>query len=435
MLLASLALAQDCNLDVPFDAPFEANVVVAGEGIHLVVELWVSGADIGGTEAMLAELEARGLVGTIVVDRTFAESKVSTVLKDWQKRGHRIVARFDPMAELGIPQSAVRLSVDDWWDTFRKTGRRIAKRSGKPPRAVAVSTLTRRGEAGSRQAGYPAMLEVQGAPGSTPRLLEPIEAYPGYGVLLPQGTYRGACGPSPVVTRFSPAALDRAAGALNAAIAVGPPGIVQLGVQVGGTTPEDAGTLGRWLDEVVLPSRVSVSDPVVFAAGVWEQLRPRGLGGSAQVVPDVEGGRLVSRQELHDAAASLLDVDMLPRTLPGQLTLAEAFLGWTSLLAGTVEGDLVRLGALEGPAAKANTVLSGPTEVSREAVVAMATALDGAMGDQVPAAIPVDGKLLTASELLLAFAGAVAGADPVQVRPVEPPEPHQAGLGWGKSGG
>jgi hypothetical protein len=51
----------------------------------------------------------------------------------------------------------------------------------------------------------------------------------------------------------------------------------------------------------------------------------------------------------------------------------------------------------------------------------------------VPGALSVDGRLLTASELLLALASVVRGEDPAVTRPIDVPEPNERGLGWGGS--
>jgi hypothetical protein len=52
----------------------------------------------------------------------------------------------------------------------------------------------------------------------------------------------------------------------------------------------------------------------------------------------------------------------------------------------------------------------------------------------VPAALAIDGHLLTAAEVLLLFASAVRGEDPPTTRPVAVPDPNADGLGWGSSG-
>ena len=58
--------------------------------------------------------------------------------------------------------------------------------------------------------------------------------------------------------------------------------------------------------------------------------------------------------------------------------------------------------------------------------------IDERLPERIPAALSVDGKLLTAGELLLLFASAVREESP-STRPIAVPEPNESGLGWGKS--
>ncbi|MEZ4236507.1 MAG: hypothetical protein R3F59_10180 [Myxococcota bacterium] len=150
-----------------------------------------------------------------------------------------------------------------------------------------------------------------------------------------------------------------------------------------------------------------------------------------EVVPDV-GGRLVGLDEVEQAADALSGAQaVLPRTLPGDLNPTEAYFALALALADRTEGPVVRLGALHGPAQLAASTLKEPVTLPRGEVVRMASALVAAMPAEVPGALSVGGRLLTASETLLAFASAVRGDDPVAVHPVDPPEPNQRGLGWG----
>nr|MBA2321696.1 hypothetical protein [Deltaproteobacteria bacterium] len=78
--------------------------------------------------------------------------------------------------------------------------------------------------------------------------------------------------------------------------------------------------------------------------------------------------------------------------------------------------------------------LPGPITLPPGAVKAVGAALLADPPAALPSALPCDGRLLTAAELLLALASLVRGEDPVRVHPIEVPEPNAPGLGWGAAG-
>jgi hypothetical protein len=123
----------------------------------------------------------------------------------------------------------------------------------------------------------------------------------------------------------------------------------------------------------------------------------------------------------------------VPRKLAGELTPTEAFHAFVWILSESHEGDLVRLGALIGPRQSAQSALTGPVEVPREAVVGLASALRAEWPAEIPAALPIDGRLLTASEVLLLLASAVQDEATPTTRPIAVADPNTPGLGWGVS--
>lgn len=424
MLSAALGLAvahaEPCALGGAADDAFE--VRIGAEGVRVVLELWLAGAEEGWAESVLDALDARGLHGVVVAPPGEPAPVVRAVLERVAKGPHEVA--------VVLPSDLLPRSMEDPVRPVRKAIAPIRGVSGRVRAAIApIGSKVVEAKLGS--AGLRSLADAEGPPTGEPRMAGVFEGQPRVNVVLPAGPYEDACGTDPRVGPFLPAAADRAALAIQRATRFGGTPIARVALLGSRGAATDAEVLGRWLDTVVLPGGVVV--------GTAEEARQAALQGwrrpAAERPPPVDagGGRLVAIAEVRTAAEALAEGVVVPRTLPGDLSPTEAFLGLLLVVAEHTEGDVVRLRALRGPAQLASTTLDGETTLSSDAVRAAARQLLAALPSEVPAALSVDGQLLTASELLLALASVVRGEDPAVVRPIDVPEPNQRGLGWGTS--
>jgi hypothetical protein len=416
-LLTMASSAAPCDLSGPATAPF--TVPVQSQRVQVLVELWPEGAPASWAEEVLGVLEARGLPAMLVIPLQEPDPSLLPLYE-------RVRSGPSDFAVV-LPPELVPRTEQDSLKPLKEELRPLQRHTGRLHTAVA-DIGSRQAEAMLGRLGLHSLMDVNAPPSAQPRMAGTFEGQPRSRVVLPAGLYEDACGTEPAVGPFTTRAADRAAVAIQRASRVSGAPTATVALKGIFASQDDALVLARWLDQVVLPGKVQVLTA--------EQARKQTLlafqkPASEEVVE--EGGRLVAIDALREAAAALTEPVTLPRSLPGELNPTEAFFGFVLLLADQTEGPVIRLGAMRGPAAPASTALSGPTSLSREHVREAAVALAGALPVEVPAAFSVDGRLLTAGELLLALAGAVRGEDPVSTRPVAVPEPNERGLGWGDS--
>ena len=416
--MVRLSLASTCDLSGPADAVFA--VPVKGERVKLVIEIWGEGADPAWISSVLDVLEARSLGATLVLPAGPPDPALLPLLARARDQGVEIAVL--------LPDDLLPNKKGDDIEALEEQLGALERQAG-PIRTAVAEVGSRQREAMLGRAGLRTLIDETPSPGSEPRMAGSFEGQPRTRVVLSSGLYDDACGPSPVVGPFGPKAADRAAVALQRATRVSGSPVVRLGLDGSRGSPDDAAVLGRWLDGIVLPGGVQV---VTANEARKRTLATFRSAAPAQAIPDA-GGRLVSIDALREAAAALRDPSVLPRSLPGDLNPTEAFFGFVLLLADHTEGAVVRLGAMSGPASDSKTSLTGPVSIDRGSVRDLAVALERALPSEVPAALPVDGRLLTAAELLIALAAAVRGDDPVVTGPVAVPEPNERGLGWGSS--
>ncbi len=188
--------------------------------------------------------------------------------------------------------------------------------------------------------------------------------------------------------------------------------------------------VARWASEILAPAGIRPTLPSLARARAREALADGPISPASSAA-----GRLVPVDRAKDAAKAIVDAQLqLPRTLPGELNLTEAFVALQLLAAGRIEGDMLRLPAVAGPATRASSTLDGPVEIPAAQVAGLAKALLAEKMQTLPAALPLAGRLLTAPELLVLFASCATGADPCVTVPIESPEPNARGLGWGDAG-
>ncbi len=418
--MALSASAATCSLDAPADAPFEIPVGNA-DRVRLLVELWLSPDSAPWATAMLDVLDAQRVPGVVVVPLKLApvDASLAAVLARAAAGPHEVAVALD---EREVPRDILGNARD-----LKVSLKDLTPATGKLK--VLVAPIGSKGsEALLGRAGFRALINLDGPPVATPRYAGHFEGQPILNIVLHAGTYEGPCGGDPRVGPFTPKAADRASEVLQRAQRERTP-VVRVSIDGARGGPDDATVLTRWLAQIVGPSGATVSTANDARQAVLRDFR-RGVVEDAKNA-DAGGGRLLSPDELQQAAAGLSEGTRLPRVLPGELTPTEAFFAFVTYLdAGDVD-SAVRIGALSGPGSIASTSLTGATEIDRGALVALASALAGAMPAEVPAALPVDGRLLTATEILVALGSAVRGDDPVLTRPMAVPDPNERGLGWG----
>ncbi|MCA9494388.1 MAG: hypothetical protein KC621_30890 [Myxococcales bacterium] len=414
-LLLGAASAAPCTVDGAPDDAFR--VRPSADRVLTIVEVWAAKAPAGWTDAVLDELDARGLAAMVVVPLgADADPDLLPVLDRVGRTEHDLAI---VIADSEVPrdkrsQRALRSAV-----------RRVEKAS-EPTKTVIGRLGSRTPEGLLGQIGFRSMADLRAVPSAVPRMAGHFEGMPRIDVVLAPGPYEDDCA-EPRATPFLPAAADRVSLALELANRIPGNPTVRVAIVGDGGRDTDAAVLGRWLDEVLLPSRARIETAEGARAEVLAGFR------KPTQAPDTSlDGRLVDVEQLRAGAAALAELTTLPRTVE-DLSLTELFAGLVLMRAGRTEGSVVRLRALEGPATLAASTLREPVDVDGDALTAVASALVGAWPHEVPSAIRVGGQLLTASELLLALASAESGAQPIATRPVAVPDPNERGLGWGRS--
>lgn len=403
-----------CSLDGPPDAPFRVSAPSGIEQVQLVPLLRLDPPNQEHALASARVFSERGVQVGFSVAPDDAEAVADTILQ-LVELGHLPVAR--------IRSSQVGVDAAKDPGKLRRLLKPITTLTGKA-RAVEVDLGDKNREAVMHRIGLRAVFETNGASTGTPRTQLRFDGQPAHGVVLPAGPYAGACGRTPVVDGLTPPAADRTTQALYGARASGV-GFVRITLIADEQTPA---VLARWLDEVLIPGKVVIVDPIEA-----RDLGIKGLksGSASDVDPKrTAGGRLIRIDEVVEVARAVAPLKEIPRMLPQDLTPSEAFMAFLLVTAGKVEGEVVRLPAIQGPATL-NAQLPEPVVVSREAAVELAKALLARLPDRIPSALPVDGKLLNAPALFSLYASLARGEDPGTARPMAVREPNAPGLGWG----
>jgi len=423
MLAIGAALAGSCDLDTPADAPFAALVAPEAERVRLLIEVWLDADNIGWAKEVVSELNGRGVPALLAVALPVEapDPELVAFLLAATEAGNEVVIVFQAT---DVPRDALANN-----KPYRLRLKPI-RQAGVPLKVAASPIPGKVSEALLGRLGFKTIILLRGPASSLPRPAAVFEGQPRVNVVLHGGPYSGDCGNKPDVGPFTPAAADRITQAVaGAARSVGVP-TVRVAIQGSAATDTDAAVLGRWLDEVVLPAKMQVTTANSARLAALQSFRS---GKADPVGEDAGGGRMVSVEELRTAAASLDDQNILPRTLPGDLNITEAFYGFLVVLAGKEEGTVVRLGALAGPTDAIDNQVEGIVEVDGEALKTLAAALLDELPSEVPSAMSVGGTFLGASELFTAMASAVRGEDPPRTWPTASPDPNARGLGWGEA--
>ncbi len=323
------------------------------------------------------------------------------------------------------------------WIRIRNEARDLRRSTRKPPRAVGILTTTPGLEGVLEMLGFTLLLPAPGAALEAPRRSEDPQGSKGAAIVLtavePGEGSDGTGGEGALA-----ATLDRVALALE----LGAHPVVRLslpsGLEAAGLTP----LLARWRAEVLEPcgAEILTSREAESAVRVWlhGQSSPWAtlFGRSSAPLPPEEPPpmRVVAPGELL-AAIDALPCDRpgstLPRTLPGNLSLTEAYGALAQYLQEPARPEIT-VPALLPPQSSPRSVL-GPVGASLPASAIRQTfaELSPKEGDQVPSFLRVSDQALTAPELLCAMAGAALAQDPVKVNATYSPAPYTPGLGWG----
>ena len=410
-----------CELDAPADAPFELQRAAAPRAI-LLVEVWVrDDAQIPWARGVLEVVASRERSATVVVPVTEEgpSAVLAAFLVEVRAAGHEValhLAASDVPTDVLEPVRPLRKKV------------RAYEASGRV--RTVVSTLAGRGsEALLGKTGFRSIHQLQAAAGATPRSAGQFEGQPRINVVLPPGAYAGDCGPAALVGPFTPRAADRVMAAVTKGLSAGTTTpITRLALEGARAADTDADVLARWLDDVALPAGVTLATP--------EALRPRVLQGFKSGPVSAEerraSGRLLPVESALAAAHELASLDEIPLAFEVEMNSTELFVALLLVAAeGQAEGSL-HLRTLAGPVSQPDG-LSEPVPVEPDALRTLARQLLAALPNELPAALPVDGKLLSTGEILTALASLARGDDPVMARPIASPDPHARGLGWGTS--
>ena len=422
-LLLTLALAGDCDLAAPVDAEFAVASPEAAEHVTVMVELWSQPEFPQWTPTVLQALKERGLRASIVVPLPPPEGPDEATLA-WLEEavaaGHEVVIRFNER-QIPTDPDASLVPMRKRFKAVRKLG------TGHTALAPLVS---RRTEAMLGKMGFRTILQDRGPATAISRMAVVFEGQPRIGSVLGNGPYAGSCGIRPSVRQFTPRAADRATRAIWGASRIEGMPTVRVALLANEDGEQDAQVLGRWLDQRVQSAGAQLGTPDDTRKQILAYFR---TGAIMQDNPlEGGGGRLVSVEQVREAAAGLHEQNILPRTLPGDLNLTESFLAFALLLTGEVEGDVVRLTRLAGPEQEASARTTGVVDVDREALMKTTRALLAELPERVPSMLPVGDRLLTAGELLTALGSAVR-QDVPQSWPTASPDPNAPGQGWGES--
>jgi len=344
---------------------------------------------------LLAALELRRIPATLVLTPEEARAAGDAGL-----RGHELALDL----QTGVPPE----QLEDWpTESWKKLGRHQLKAfrqaTGTKPRTVRVEALTATGERALSQLGVTTVLVD--SPGQ-PHLATRLDGTYTNTLVLPLGSYQ--------CVQLEGWSLDRVAEASEAGVKLGLPAVRVV------VDEQPTEVLVDWLDDAWLREggQVARADAV-----------PPALPDPAArtVLP----GRRVDRAELLLAAEVIAGGGPLPRTLPGDLTLTETFLGLCLLLAE--EREEVVLNTLEPPGNQAKSTT--PQPVSAQDVRAAAVRLSPALTAAIPGIVDVGEQTLTAAEFLAVMARLAVEPEAlrIDVPTTESPEPYAEGLGWGHS--
>lgn len=423
LLLLSVAVARggsDCSADlsVASDAPLEAPPAGAPGSVilELVVDRRLSTQQLSTLTSAAAAAGARVLLR---VDPSALEGR-RDALVEAAAAGHPVALELSTSRHFG-PNRAALAAVDAqrWRRVLSGERKDLRKATRAGVKAVSIDVLTPSAELVLDEMGVRVILPTSGPEDAAPRLARAFDGQPGRARVVAPLAYGDHCGhalPSPTA-----AALNRASAA-----AAG-----REGLRVGLHPDLSPELLGAWLGEILPAASIQTLDLDGVRDLVDRPLISVNLAGTPPPAPVAAPppGRTVRAELVKSAAAELAEVRRLPRTLAGELSLAEAFAAFALTIGSDAASSFVRIPQVRGPADVARSTVPGSWQPTASAVREAAGILAPNLGGAVPAVVTVDGQLLTTREFLVLMADVVAGRSP-KLRPVFDPDPFAVGAGW-----
>lgn len=423
VLLLSVASAlggSDCATVVgaAADTPLEAPPAGSPGSVllELVVDRSLSAQQLS---ALTHTAAAAGAEVLLRVDPAALEGR-RTALVEAAAGGHPIALELDTARHFG-PNRAALAAVDTqrWRRVLSGERKELRKATKSGVKVVSIDVLTPSAELVLDELGVRLILPTSGAEDAAPRLARAFDGQPGRARVVAPLAYGDHCGhvlPAPTA-----GALNRAAAAATG----------RQGLRVGLHPELPPALLAAWLGEVLPAADIQTLDLDGVRDLVDRPLISVHLAGSPAPAPVAAPppGRTVRAEQVQTAATQLATTRRLPRTLAGELSLAEAFAAFALTLSSDTPAAAVRIPQVRGPADVARSTVSESWQPTPPAVRAAAAALAPNLGGAVPAVVTVDDQLLATREFLVLMADVIAGRAP-QLRPVSDPDPFAVGAGW-----
>ncbi len=408
-------------------SPFQEQPSTCSAGLLVELRVLRDPSDLAG---LLSRLSAAGLQGVVLLRTDLVES-LAGQLPSAVEQGHEMGLWLGQPRAPGAAEGTSRSRSS--WSELRSARRSLRRSSGSLPRAVGLREITPRAEAALNELRFSLLLpQLDGA--DHPRRAVSLQGYQGLSLVIP---------PYPV-----PPPMDRQAAdgshllaqlELSArALHTGERPVVRLPLAAQALDEASLALLERWSSEVLTPCGARSLDLRTAELETRRWLREQ--QGQQPRAKTAALGRRLERAQLQDAAAALRCPDRpghsLPRSLPGELNLTEAFLALSLAMADPDSHTALELHALAAPRSSPRSVLP-PEGVELEAaqVRRVAAELAPYLTGQVPALVSVSDHTLTAAEFLCAMSASVNDDALVSVFSTFSPDPYAEGLGWGDCSG
>ena len=305
------------------------------------------------------------------------------------------------------------MSLADWRVALKSSKRAVQRATHKRATVLAVPPPTPTGEVAIDEAGFQALFLIDPGDAAAPRRARAYGGRTGRTRVVTEGAGVDACGAQ--LGTPLPSALDRIA-------RVGPSQVVTRVALA--PSADEARAVALWWTHTAAPAEWKAwSVGTLYVRAGTTPLAPK----PAEAPPVAQASLTTDR--LAQATETITTVGRLPRVLPGDLTLTEAFVGLAAMAAdpGHPAYPVPYVGP---PPGDVRSVLTGPTPLEEAAVRQAATALLPSLGDHLPTLVNVGAHTLTAGEFLLVLAQLQRGLAPV-ARPIGSPDPFAEGAGWG----
>lgn len=280
-----------------------------------------------------------------------------------------------------------------------------------------------RAEATALKAGFRILLPTQSSKERTPRLAAFFPNQMQMGGIVPGNRSYHNCGP---IQQWQPHHGGRFIREMTAQ----DPGITRISLHSG---MRDVTMFLSWLDTVGLQGDNRPIPLRRLSTPKWRRSiqKPKSTPIKTSTATTQ---RLISKRVIVDIATRLQQVTALPRVLPHELTLTEAFAALSRYL--TQEPDTpIYIGTLLPPQHLAVSQLSdGITfDTSIDVLRAFLVQWEQFPNTHVPSSVRLENTSISAAELLVLMSQAALEQSELSVPLIRVPDPRAPGLGWGTS--